>query len=101
MSSCGFASMIVSSILRDDARIGRFHADAVDVSHFAGQRQRLLIAMAMADHPDLLICDEPTTALDATTQDGVLRVIDGRAEGAVRARDEAHEGGDGADATAP
>ena len=41
-----------------------------------GQRQRVLIAMAMAGHPDLLICDEPTTALDATTQDGVLRVIE-------------------------
>ncbi|WP_293821822.1 ABC transporter ATP-binding protein [uncultured Corynebacterium sp.] len=41
-----------------------------------GQRQRVLIAMAMASHPDLLICDEPTTALDATTQEGVLRVIE-------------------------
>ncbi len=41
-----------------------------------GQRQRVLIAMAMAGHPDLLICDEPTTALDATTQDGVLSVIE-------------------------
>ena len=41
-----------------------------------GQRQRVLIAMAMAGRPDLLICDEPTTALDATTQDGVLRVIE-------------------------
>ena len=30
----------------------------------------------MAGRPDLLICDEPTTALDATTQDGVLRVIE-------------------------
>ena len=41
-----------------------------------GQRQRVLIAMARAGRPDLLICDEPTTALDATTQDGVLRVIE-------------------------
>ena len=41
-----------------------------------GQRQRVLIPMAMAGRPDLLICDEPTTALDATTQDGVLRVIE-------------------------
>lgn len=41
-----------------------------------GQRQRVLVAMAMAGRPDLLICDEPTTALDATTQDGVLRVIE-------------------------
>lgn len=41
-----------------------------------GQRQRVLLAMAMAGSPDVLICDEPTTALDATTQDGVLRVIE-------------------------
>ena len=41
-----------------------------------GQRQRVLVAMAMAGCPDLLICDEPTTALDATTQEGVLRVIE-------------------------
>ena len=55
--------------------------DADSASRFphqlsGGQRQRVLIAMAMAGHPDLLICDEPTTALDATTQDGVLSVIE-------------------------
>lgn len=41
-----------------------------------GQRQRVMIAMAMASNPDVLICDEPTTALDATTESGILDVID-------------------------
>lgn len=40
-----------------------------------GQRQRVMIAMAMARNPKLLICDEPTTALDATTQNGILDLI--------------------------
>ncbi len=40
-----------------------------------GQRQRVMIAMAMARNPKLLICDEPTTALDATTQDSILDLI--------------------------
>ena len=37
-----------------------------------GQRQRALLAIAMANHPELLIADEPTTALDAHTQHALL-----------------------------
>ena len=49
-----------------------------------GMRQRAMIAMAIANDPDLLVADEPTTALDVTIQAQILGVLE-RAQGATGA----------------
>ncbi|MGW2188748.1 dipeptide ABC transporter ATP-binding protein [Streptomyces sp. NPDC001719] len=62
--------------LPDPARTARAYPHQLS----GGQRQRGVLGIALANDPALLICDEPTTALDVTVQKDIVEVITGLSE---------------------
>jgi peptide/nickel transport system ATP-binding protein len=59
--------------LYDLVGLDREMIDRYPHEYSGGMRQRAIIAMALSCHPDLIVADEPTTALDVIVQDNLLR----------------------------
>ena len=70
---------IKAKVLENFEAVGLRDTETVYASYphqlSGGMRQRVMIAMAVILHPDLVVCDEPTTALDVTIQNQIIELL--------------------------